>query len=60
MTEQTRIDYLVDTLNKYNYEYYILDNPTVDDYEYDRLMQELITLEKNILNIKEKTLQLKE
>ena len=54
MTEQTRIDYLVDTLNKYNYEYYILDNPTVDDYEYDRLMQELITLEKKYPEYKRK------
>ena len=25
MTDKNRIDYLVDTLNKYNYEYYILD-----------------------------------
>jgi len=54
MTEQTRINYLVDTLNKYNYEYYILDNPTVDDYEYDRLMQELITLEKKYPEYKRK------
>lgn len=48
-----RIDYLVDLLNKYNYEYYILDNPSVDDFEYDRLMQELIYLEKKTNYIKE-------
>jgi len=54
MTDKTRIDYLVDTLNKYNYEYYILDNPTVDDYEYDRLMQELIVLEKKYPEYKRK------
>lgn len=46
MNDKKRIDDLVETLNRYNYEYYILDNPTVDDYEYDRLMQELIVLEK--------------
>lgn len=33
-------------LEKYNYEYYVLDNPSVSDFEYDRLMQELILLEK--------------
>ena len=33
-------------LEKYNYEYYVLDNPSVSDAEYDRLMQELILLEK--------------
>ena len=32
-------------LEKYNYEYYVLDNPSVSDAEYDRLMQELIMLE---------------
>lgn len=41
-----RINYLVDLLNEYNHEYYILDNPTVDDSEYDRLVQELISLEE--------------
>ncbi len=53
MEDKRRIDELVDTLNKYNHEYYILDNPTVSDYEYDRLMQELIKLEnKNPLLIR--------
>jgi len=41
-----RISELVELLNKYNYEYYTLDKPTVSDQEYDRLMQELIKLEK--------------
>ncbi len=36
---------LTELLNKYNYEYYNLDNPSVSDAEYDRLMQELILLE---------------
>jgi len=43
--DKERIDYLVDTLNQYSYEYYVLDNPTVSDSEYDRLLQELISLE---------------
>jgi DNA ligase (NAD+) len=42
---QTRIEELRELLNKYNYEYYVLDRPSVPDAEYDRLMQELIALE---------------
>ena len=41
-----RMEELVKLLNKYNYEYYTLDSPSVSDAEYDRLMQELIVLEK--------------
>ena len=37
---------LVDILNKYAYEYYVLDNPTVSDIEYDRLYDKLVKLEK--------------
>ena len=36
-----RIDELVTLLNRYNYEYYVLDNPTIDDSEYDSLISEL-------------------
>ena len=36
---------LSEILEKYGYEYYVLDNPTVSDYEYDMLMQELKKLE---------------
>lgn len=44
---EVRINELRELLNKYNYEYYVLDQPTVSDREYDRLMQELITLESD-------------
>ncbi len=37
---------LVDLLNKYAHEYYVLDNPTVSDKEYDRLYDQLLKLEK--------------
>ncbi len=40
-----RIYELRELLNKYNYEYYVLDNPTVSDYEYDARLRELIELE---------------
>ena len=37
---------LVDILNKWAYEYYVLDNPTVSDKEYDAAYDELCRLEK--------------
>ncbi|MBE7077724.1 MAG: NAD-dependent DNA ligase LigA [Clostridiales bacterium] len=37
---------LVDLLNKWAYEYYVLDNPTVSDKEYDALYDELRRLEE--------------
>ena len=41
-----RMEQLVKILNQYNYEYYVLDNPTVDDVEYDSLTRELKNLEQ--------------
>jgi len=46
MTPKERAQEISILLEKYNYEYYVLDNPSVSDAEYDRLMQELIALEK--------------
>ena len=46
MTVKERIKQLTDLINRYNYEYYVLDNPTVSDQEYDRLINELSSLEK--------------
>jgi DNA ligase (NAD+) len=40
-----RVNQLRETINRYNYSYYILDNPEVSDAEYDKLMRELSTLE---------------
>ena len=40
-----RIQQLTDILNTANYQYYVLDNPTMPDYEYDRLLRELEELE---------------
>lgn len=40
-----RMNELVEILNKYSYEYYVLDNPTVSDGEYDKLYDELKKLE---------------
>lgn len=37
---------LVETLNTYAYQYYVLDNPTVSDKEYDALYDKLLKMEK--------------
>lgn len=41
-----RIYELRELLNRYNYEYYVLENPSVSDYEYDAKLRELIELEE--------------
>ena len=41
-----RINELVDILNEANYNYYVLDNPTITDQEYDKYLRELIDLER--------------
>lgn len=46
MNVEARIKEITKLLEQYNYEYYVLDNPSVSDAEYDRLMQELIMLEE--------------
>ncbi len=46
MTYKEKAAELTKLLEKYTYEYYVLDNPSVSDAEFDRLMQELIMLEK--------------
>ncbi|MFD1065546.1 NAD-dependent DNA ligase LigA [Oceanobacillus locisalsi] len=38
---------LVELLNQYGYSYYVLDNPSVPDSEYDRKLRELEDLEKD-------------
>lgn len=40
-----RIEELTEIIEKHNHSYYVMDNPTVSDYEYDMLMQELKGLE---------------
>lgn len=41
-----RLKYLRDTINKANYLYYVEDNPTLSDFEYDELFRELKKLEE--------------
>lgn len=42
----SRMQELVNILNRYGYEYYVLDEPTVSDAEYDALYDELLKLER--------------
>ena len=44
--KESRIKYLRDELNKYSYNYYVLDNPIISDFEYDKLYDELKELEQ--------------
>ncbi|WP_424475590.1 NAD-dependent DNA ligase LigA [Oceanobacillus kimchii] len=42
-----KIESLIELLNQYGYEYYVLDNPTVPDSEYDQKLRELQQLEQD-------------
>ncbi|MBQ2872720.1 MAG: NAD-dependent DNA ligase LigA [Bacilli bacterium] len=46
MDIKERLDYLVDLINEANYNYHVLDNPTIEDVEYDKYLRELYTLEE--------------
>lgn len=46
MSSDERMKELVKLLNKYAYQYYVLDEPTVADVQYDALYNELSALEK--------------
>ena len=43
---QKRIAELSETIDRYNYEYYMNDNSMISDYDFDQLLNELIALEK--------------
>lgn len=43
---KARIDFLTQELNKHNYQYYVLDQPSISDYDFDMMMSELMLLEK--------------
>jgi len=45
MDAKAEIASLRDELNRHNYNYYVLDNPTITDFEYDDMLRRLIELE---------------
>ena len=48
MTKEQRLAYLTAEVNKHNKNYYVYDNPTISDAEYDKLYYELVDLEKEL------------
>ena len=49
MTKQeakSKIEKLSKELEEHNYKYYVLDNPSISDFDFDKLLEELIKLEK--------------
>ena len=49
-----RVEFLTKTLERWNYEYYVLDNSTATDAEFDRYMNELILIEQTYPDLKYK------
>lgn len=47
-----RVLELHDEINEHNHRYYVLDDPAISDAEYDRLMRELMALEKKFPELK--------
>lgn len=45
MDKITQMQKLIDEIKKHNYNYYVLDNPTISDKEYDKLYYSLVDLE---------------
>jgi len=48
MDKFERMKWLVEEINKHNKNYYVYDNPTISDAEYDALYYELVDLEKEL------------
>ncbi|MHC5202658.1 NAD-dependent DNA ligase LigA [Myroides sp. LJL119] len=46
MNQVNRIDSLRKELNQHNYNYYVLDSPSISDFEFDQKLKELEALEK--------------
>lgn len=51
-TAEKEVKELYQILNQYNYEYYVLDKPSVPDAEYDKLMQRLLEIEEQYSELK--------
>ena len=52
---EKRMRELETLLTKYNYEYHVLDNPSISDHEYDQLFHELLDLEEKHPELKSDT-----
>ncbi len=52
--DKERVRELTELLNRYNYEYYVLSQPSVSDAEFDNLMEELQRLEQKRPDLKDR------
>lgn len=50
---ESRMKELINILNEANHNYYVLDNPTITDQEYDKYLRELINLEEKYPELKQ-------
>src|SRR5699024_5497924 len=50
-----KIKDLQDKLNRYNYEYHVLDKPSIADVDYDHMLRELIDVENEYTEYKTST-----
>jgi DNA ligase (NAD+) len=50
---ELRIKKLSEELNKHNHNYYVLNNPSISDFEFDKLLAELIELENKYPQFKQ-------
>ena len=46
MDAKEKIEKLTRQIHEHNYQYYVLDNPVISDYEFDMLLNELIAMEE--------------
>lgn len=49
---ESRMKELIERINRASYEYYVLDNPTITDQEYDDIYHELLQLEEKYPELK--------
>lgn len=52
--DRKRVEELTELLNRYNYEYYVLNQSSVSDAEFDQLMEELMRLEEKRPDLRDK------
>ena len=51
---EKRIEELTNELNYHNHKYYVDDAPEISDFAFDKMLENLNSLKKNIPNIKRK------
>jgi len=53
MDVKAQAEQLREALNGHNYNYYVLDAPTISDFEYDKMLRELEDLEALISAVRD-------